>query len=102
MKYIVYIDYRASYKPLTVEYRALSAKTIAEAVFEADAIHDPESMYLVQIMEKSGKVEKVSSDVKALAYTAIMEKRSTKWAMPESKHSAKHFVTRFGEWFEID
>lgn len=40
MKYILYIDYSASYKPMTSEYRALNAKTIAEAVIEADAIHD--------------------------------------------------------------
>lgn len=73
MKYILYIDYSASYKPMTSEYRALNAKTMAEAIIEADAIHDPEKMYLIRIMEKSGKIEKVESDVKAQTYTAIME-----------------------------
>ena len=46
MKYILYIDYRASYKPMTAEYRALNAKTLAEAIIEADTIHEPETMYL--------------------------------------------------------
>lgn len=101
MKYILYIDYSAFYKPMTSEYRALNAKTMAEAIIEADAIHDPEKMYLIRIMEKSGKIEKVESDVKAQTYTAIMEKRSTKWSAAETNHSAKHFMSKFGNWFEI-
>lgn len=52
-------------------------------------------------MEKSGKIEKVESDIKAQTYTAIMEKRSTKWAAAETNHSAKHFMSKFGNWFEI-
>lgn len=101
MKYVLYIDYRASCKPVTFEYRALNAKTTAEAVIEADAIHDQETMFLVRIMEKSGKVEKVESDVKAQTYTAIMEKRSTKWAAFEGCHGVKHFMMKFCDWFEI-
>lgn len=89
MKYILYIDYSASYKPMTAEYIALNAKTIAEAIIEADAIHDQKTMYLIKIMEKRGKIEKVESDVKAQTYTEIMEKRSTKWAAAETSHSAK-------------
>lgn len=101
MKYIIYIDYRASYKPMTCEYRELNAKNIAEAIIEADAIHDPETMYLIKIMEKSGKIEKVESDIKAQTFKAIMDKRSTKWAETEGEHSAKHFMSKFGDWFEI-
>lgn len=101
MKYILYIDYSAFYKPMTAEYRALNAKTLAEAVIEADTIHEPKTMYLIKIMEKRGRVEKVESDVKAQTYTAIMEKRSTKWAAAETNHSAKHFMSKFGDWFEI-
>ena len=101
MKYVIYIDYRASYKPMTAEYLPLNAKTIAEAIIEADTIHNQETMYLIKIMEKRGKVEKVESDVKAQTYTAIMEKRSTKWTAAETNHSAKHFMAKFGDWFEI-
>jgi hypothetical protein len=100
MKYTLYIDYRASYSPRFVEYRALNAKTISEAIIEADAIHNHETMYLIRIMEKSGKAKKVESDVKAQAYTAIMEKRSTKWALAEANHTVNHFMTKFGDWFE--
>ena len=98
MKYILYIDY--SDKPMTYEYRALNAKTIAEAIIEADEIHDQKTMYLIRIMEKRGKIEKVERDVKAQEYTAIMEKRSTKWAVEETEHSAKHIMTKRSDWFE--
>ena len=101
MKYVLYIDYRASYKPMTCEYRTMNAKNIAEAIIEADAVHDSETMYLVRIMEKSGKVEKVESDIKAQSYEAIMEKRSTKWTSEVQDHRVKHFTTKFSDWFEI-
>lgn len=101
MKYVLYIDYRASYKPMYSEYRPMNAKTIAEAIIEADAIHDPETMYLIRIMEKTGKVEKVEGGVKVQAYKAFMEKRSTKWAAQEHPHSVNHFAAKFGDWFEI-
>lgn len=100
MKYVLYIDYSASYKPMTCEYRALNAKNIAEAIIEADAIHDQKTMYLIRIMEKRGKVEKIESDVKAQTYTAFMEKRSTKWAAAETNHSVQHRMTKYSDWFE--
>lgn len=101
MKYVIYIDYSANYKPMTAEYRPLVAKTIEEAVIEADTIHNPDTMYLIRIMKKNGKVEKVGGGVKAQTYTAIMEKRSTRWAAEEIEHSVRHYVSKFCDWFEI-
>lgn len=101
MKYVLYIDYRASYKPMYSEYRPMDAKNMAEAVIEADKAHNPETMYLIRIMEKDGKVEKVGGGIKAQTYTAIMEKRSTKWAAEGRDHSVKHFTAKFADWFEI-
>ena len=101
MKYVLYIDYRASHKPMTWEYRQMNAKNIAEAVIEADAVHDSETMYLIRIMEKTGKVEKVGGDIKAQSYKTIMEKRSTKWTADGREHSVKHFTAKFGDWFQI-
>ncbi len=100
MKYVLYIDYNASYKRMTWEYRVMTAKNIAEAIIEADAIYNQDTMYLIRIMEKRGKLEKVASDVKAQTYTAIMEKRSTKWLAMERSHSVKHFMSKFYDWFE--
>lgn len=107
MKYVLYIDYRASYKPMYSEYKPLEAKNIKEAIIEADAMHNADTMYLVRIMEKTGKVEKVESDIKFQTYTAIMEKRSTKWAAMDEEqtyngqHQVKHFYAKFGDWYEI-
>lgn len=99
-KYVVCIDYSASYKPMTLEYRVLNASTMVEVVVEADEIHNQDTMYLIKIMEKNGKVEKVESDVKSQTYIAVMEKRSTKWVLAETNHSVKHFVMNNSDWFE--
>lgn len=79
----------------------MEAKNMAAAIIEADAIHNPETMYLIRIMEKDGKAEKVEGGVKAQAYTTIMEKRSTKWAAEGLNHTVNHFTAKFGDWFEI-
>lgn len=107
MKYILYIDYRCGHKPLTSEYKPLKAQNFKEAIIEADAIHNINTMYLIRIMEKTGKVEKVETGVKAQTYTAIIEKGSTKWADMNAEqtyngqHQAKHFYAKFGDWYEI-
>lgn len=100
MKYVLYINYNASHKGMLWKYRAMTAKNIAEAVIEADAIYNQDTMDLIRIMEKQGKLEKVESNVKAQTYTAIMEKRSTKWLAMERNHSVKHFMSKFDDWFE--
>lgn len=107
MKYVLYIDYRASYKPMYSEYKPLEAKNIKEAIIEADAMYNADTMYLIRIMEKTGKVEKVESDIRAQIYTAIMEKRSTKWAAMDEEqtynghHQVRHFYAKFNDWYEI-
>lgn len=78
----------------------MNAKTILEAIIEADTVHDSKTMYLVRIMEKSGKVEKVASDVKGQTYKAILEKRSTKWAKFEGGHAVMRYTAKYAEWFE--
>lgn len=35
-KFIAYIDYKASYAPLTLEYKALNATNILDAMNEAE------------------------------------------------------------------
>ena len=90
MKYIVYIDYNAFYKPLTYVYIVLKAKSIEAAVAEADEIFDHKKMNLIRILEKTGKSEKVKSDIKVQMYTAILEKCSTKWT-EFTNHKALHF-----------
>lgn len=101
MKYVLYVDYRANYKPLTSEYRKLNAKTLDAAILEADAQYNPDTMYLMRIMVKDGKAEKVESDIKRTAYRAELERR-TRWTKVERiDHSVGYYKAPFSEWFEI-
>ena len=100
MKYVLYIDYRASYKPLTSEYRTLAAKTLGDAILEADEQYNPDTMYLMRIMVKDGKAEKVESDIKRTAYRAELERR-TRWTETNAEHVVGYYKAPFGEWFEI-
>ena len=100
MKYVLYIDYSASYKPMTSEYRKLEAKTISDAIIEADAQYNPDTMYLMRIMAKDGKTEKVESDIKRAAYRAKLERR-TRWTEIDVDHVVGYYKATFAEWFEI-
>ena len=100
MKYILYIDYSASYKPMTSEYRKLEAKTLSDAILESDKQYNPDTMYLMRIMVKDGKAEKVESDIKRTAYRAKFERR-TRWAEIDVDHVAGYYKSPFVEWFEI-
>ena len=93
MKYIVYIDYNAFYKPMTYAYIVLKAKSLEAAVAEADEIFDHKRMNLIRILEKTGKSEQVESDIKVQMYTAILEKCSTKWT-EFTNHKALHLKTK--------
>ena len=99
-QYVLYIDYRANHKPASYEYILMDAENLQHAIIEADSVHNADTMYLVRIMEKSGKVEKVESGIKAQTYKAIMEKRSTKWNTMEYTHSVKRYIAKYGEWFD--
>lgn len=101
MKYVLYIDYCADYKPLTYEYKGLEAKTLSGAILEADAQYNPDTMYLMRIMVKDGKAEKIESDIKCTPYRAEYERR-TRWTKIEGvNHSVGYYKAPFAEWFEI-
>lgn len=100
MKYILYIDYRANYKPLTSEYCKLEAKTLSDAILEADKQYNPDTMYLMRIMVKDGKTEKVESNIKCTAYRAKLERRA-RWAETDTRHVVGYCKAPFAEWFEI-
>lgn len=101
MKYVLYIDYRCEYKPMTYEYIPMEAQTIEDAIIEADEKHNPDTMYLIKIMKKVGRVESVERGIRAQAFEAIMEKRSRRWYKAETKHIVAYYMASFGDWFEI-
>lgn len=97
LKYVLYIDY---YKPICSEYRKLEAKTLAEALLEADTQYNPDTMYLMRIMAKVGRTEKVNNDIKRTTYHANLERRD-RWMKMEVDHSAYYYCTQFEDWFAI-
>lgn len=54
MKYILYIEYRVNKNP-SFEYMAMKARSFEEAIEEAEKIYNPETMYLIQIMQKKAR-----------------------------------------------
>ena len=80
MKFVIYTDYKASYKPMTWDYKAIEAKTLEEAIETADKMWNPETCYLMNIMKKSSKViVPYHAGYKYEEYTAILTKRSDNW-----------------------
>ena len=103
MKYVLYIDYRNNpAKPRGgYEYRPMNAETMAQAVAEADSILNVETMYMIKIMEKSGKEISVERGLRMQKFTAVLEKRRVNWCIPENEHNAGCFVSKYGSWIEI-
>ena len=46
-EYIVAIDYSASYKPMTIDYKMLKAENLLDAMNEAEQYMDKETVYLL-------------------------------------------------------
>lgn len=97
-KYVLYVDYTDS----KVKYLPLVAKNPFEAVAEAEQIYRTlqknDCVYLVRIMEKSGKVETMySTGWKRQKYTAKLCKRSEKGGWHENKLNLEnhHDVYRY-------
>lgn len=106
MKYVLYVDYRAN-EARSYEYKMLDAKNMVEAVSEADKIYNPSKMYLVRIMERRGKVEKIAG-VSTRVYEAMLCKRSLTGGWhenisenSESEHCARYFYMKNISWFEV-
>lgn len=87
MKYVLYIDYRVT-AGNGCEYIKMNAKNILEAIEEADEVYNNETMYLIRIMEKSGKIEKINSHETRQLFTALECKRSYEggWHRNDTKH----------------
>ena len=113
MKYVLYIDYKADYTAksgMSIEYRAMEAKNFKEAIEEADKILDKEILYLIRIMETTGKIEKMDGGWKMQDYKAVMCYRTCGWHMNTAENGEeKHIVTRHYtkmngkvvDWYEL-
>ena len=104
MKFVLYIDYKAMLTNANNErfsYTAMTAKTLEEAIAEADKLWDA-GIYLMRIMKKTSKGNaKYGVDT----YEAVLCRRSYGWHLnnkdnSENHHAVNHFKTKYGEWFE--
>lgn len=94
MKYIIYVDYRIGCG--NHEYRPTQAKSFREALEEAEKIYNADTVYLIRILEKTGKAYK-EDDVKCQNYRAIECKRSHEvgWhANTEANSEYDHWARR--------
>lgn len=108
-KYILYIDYMSnSTAPMArvgYQYIPMMASNLMDAIIEADQAFDPNNHYLIRIMEKCGKVEKLSGIWKA-PYKAILCRRSHGWhqntaAYCEDEHYAYHYYNKDFTYTEV-
>lgn len=92
-KYIACIDYKASYKPLTLEYKVLDANNILDAMNEAEKLLDGEKVYLIKVMER--KHTKAAAGwpkgAKAVVYRDILTNRGNGWHSTDEAHSEQAF-----------
>lgn len=95
-KYVLYIDYMSGFIK-DCDYSSLTAKTPFEAIAEAEQIYRElrkfDRVYLIRIMEKTGKVEALrGSNWKRQKYVAKMCKRSEKcgWHENDELHGENH------------
>ncbi len=56
-KFAIGIDYKASYKPLTIETRLIEAADIYEAMAKADELFDEETVWCLNLYEKTDRVK---------------------------------------------
>ena len=102
-KYIAIIDYKANVKN-GFDHITLESKNLMDAMNEAEKLMD-DTVYLVDIAEKSGKTEKING-CKETKFTEILRNRGNGWNRCDSDHG-EHPVTwkmiqaKWGECFEI-
>lgn len=97
-KFAIYTDYKAGKEQITdFEYQTIEANDILEVIDIADRKFN-DKVYLMRIMERTGKVEKENSDWNTETYEAVLCRRSFGWHKntkenSEEKHIAKRFFT---------
>lgn len=100
MKFITYIDYKA-------DYTAKTGKSTSYIEFEADSnevaneitknAYNPETMWLVKTMEKTGKIEKAEGwdGWKKQKYTAIACYQRNEWTTV-GEHEINKLFDKYG------
>lgn len=94
-EYIVAIDYRANYKPLTIDYKMLKAENLLDAMNEAEQYMDKETVYLLKVMKRSGAAHKVKGvDAREATYTDVLTNRGNGWHSTDVAHCEQPWMSQ--------
>ena len=100
MKYILYTDHKAGLMEEQDGYQEMEATTLVDAMAEADNKWD-DTIYLMRIMEKVGKITRTMTGTRVETYEAVICRRSYGWHPNTIKYSEnEHRVTK--NWQEKD
>jgi len=56
-RFAVGIDYKASYKPLTIQVEMINAKDIYEAIEKCNELYDEKTVWCLNLYEKTDRIE---------------------------------------------
>lgn len=97
-KYVLGIDYKASYKPMTIELKPLNATDLKSAMKEANEywkIEDDDKIWCISIYENNGKV---SEDLETVGYQDCLTAWSRGcWRVIKEVHDTCQYLTRWNE-----
>lgn len=92
-KYITCLDYKASYAPLTLDYKVLNAANILDAMNEAEQYLDKEKVYLITVMERKSSKPAAGwmRGTKVGTYRDVLTNRGYGWHSTDEAHSEQAF-----------
>lgn len=104
MKYVALIDYMANKGNNGFDFIALEAKNETQAIIEADHMMN-DDIYLIKLMKKTGKAEKIETGIKATKYTSILVRRRHNWHESdkdgENVTTIYKYTSKNGTWFDF-
>lgn len=97
-KYVLGIDYKASYKPMTIELKPLKATDLLAAMKEANEywkFEDDEIIWCLSIYENSGEV---TEDGEIVSYQDCLTAWSRgRWEVRQDVKKTCQYLTRWNE-----
>lgn len=107
MKYLIMIDYKADKGNNGFEYKEIDVKDVTEAILEADHMINDDDIYLIKLLKKAGKAEKVEGcgDLKATPYKSFLVRRRYNWHASDKDGeyvtTVKKYTSKYGSWFDF-
>lgn len=105
MKYLILIDYKANKGNNGFDYKEIDVKDVTEAIITADRMINDNDIYLIKLLKKAGKTEKIEDGIKATPYKSFLVRRQHNWHASdkdgENVTTVNKYSSKFGTWFDI-